>query len=486
VRHFVPLPRLLRRRLWPERARLYPERMISLLLKAGKSKIVITAGMLLAITAFLDWAVGNTVSLSPVYIVPVMLAAFVLRPPGTIVLAVLCSCLRTLFDTPASPTEEFLRFVFAITAYSLSGLFVNALVRNHYQAVQHFEKIQVEQELRREAEKQLELLVESSPAAILTIDAKGIVLAANSAANRLLLPAGHKLQGRSIVEYLPVFAHALQVDVGPEGMRTAAKCQGRRNDGEIFLAHTWFSSYQAPEGRRLSAIVVDSSEEMREREEQGLEYLLRGNRIFAAGMAHEVRNFCGAMKLLCAHLVDNRPEAAGDDMRGLGKMIETLEAIATSQLQSKTPEILEDVPLAAVLADLRIIADSSWREIDGAIRWNIPASLPLVVAEPHGLLQAFLNLAENSRRAVEAQERSELDISVREEGRKVFVRFHDNGPGIPSPERLFQPFQPGAAGAGLGLYVSRSIVRSYGGDLRFEPGESGTCFVVELQTVPAS
>jgi signal transduction histidine kinase len=57
----------------------------------------------------------------------------------------------------------------------------------------------------------------------------------------------------------------------------------------------------------------------------------------------------------------------------------------------------------------------------------------------------------------------------------------DTGPGIPAPERLFEPFQPGADGAGLGLYVSRAMLRSYGGELRYEPQESGSCFVVEAQ-----
>ena len=61
------------------------------------------------------------------------------------------------------------------------------------------------------------------------------------------------------------------------------------------------------------------------------------------------------------------------------------------------------------------------------------------------------------------------------------VRFQDSGPGVAAPEHLFEPFRQGAAGSGLGLYVSRSIVRGYGGELRFEPQSTGSCFVVELQ-----
>ena len=35
----------------------------------------------------------------------------------------------------------------------------------------------------------------------------------------------------------------------------------------------------------------------------------------------------------------------------------------------------------------------------------------------------------------------------------------------------------------MGLYVSRVIVRSYGGDLRYEPQAAGSCFAVELEAV---
>jgi C4-dicarboxylate-specific signal transduction histidine kinase len=144
------------------------------------------------------------------------------------------------------------------------------------------------------------------------------------------------------------------------------------------------------------------------------------------------------------------------------------------------------VTLGSVLDDLRIVIEQDWREIDGAVFWHIPKSIPKVLADGHGLLQAFLNLAHNSHRAVKARPphdppRRELSIVVSVEEHKVIVRFLDSGAGVQAPERLFAPFQPGANGTGLGLYVSRAVVRSYGGDLRFEPQAAGACFVVELQ-----
>ncbi len=103
-----------------------------------------------------------------------------------------------------------------------------------------------------------------------------------------------------------------------------------------------------------------------------------------------------------------------------------------------------------------------------------------MVADPHGLMQVFLNLAQNSLRAVAEGPVRELEITVYSGEQRVLVFFQDSGPGVEAPERLFQPFQAGADGSGLGLYISRAIVRSYGGDLRFDPSARGGRFVVEL------
>jgi two-component system, LuxR family, sensor kinase FixL len=458
--------------------------MIALLLKAGKRNILSAAAALLLLTAVLDWAVGNNVSLAALYILPVMAGAVVLRLGETAALALLCSYLRGRFETSGSPPELILRFVFAALAYFLSGFFVTVLVRNHEVVIQHLAKLQVEQARRREAEEQLRLLAESSPATILTTDRKGIVLAANDAAGTLFsIAEGETLRGRNIGKYLPALEEALRVDVGPEGLRTAVQCQGYREHGEIFLAHIWFSSYLTEDGVRLAAIVVDSSEEMREREEQGLQQLIRGNRIAAAAVAHEVRNFSVAMTLLCGNLRQRQELAGDEELLELGSLIAGLQTIASAELQAKAHDLLEHVPLREVLDTLRIVIEPAWLDIEGRVIWKLPAELPVVLAESRGLLQAFLNLAQNSHRAVQEGARRQLTVSVSVEPRKAVVRFQDSGPGIAAPERLFQPFQEGASGSGIGLYLSRYIVRTYGGELRFEPERPGSCFAVELETV---
>jgi signal transduction histidine kinase len=101
----------------------------------------------------------------------------------------------------------------------------------------------------------------------------------------------------------------------------------------------------------------------------------------------------------------------------------------------------------------------------------------------------FANLVRNAIDAVEPGGRVHLRVGSSPTGmRRVLVA--DNGRGI-APQtrgRLFQPFvtSKGAAGNGLGLWVSHGIVRKHGGAIRVRtcdvPGRSGTVFAVWLPT----
>lgn len=437
---------------------------------------------LIALIAVADRSVGNKASLGIFYIVPMVIGAPTLPWPGIILLAVLCSSLRSAFDIPSPYVEQLLRFIFATLAYASAGLLVAALIRNRELKIAHLANIRREQELRREAEEQLRILAESSPAAILTVDGKGIVLAANRATNALfMIPDGQTMKGRPIGAYLPILADALHVDPEPDGLRAAAQAQGQRENREIFLAQAWFSSYATDEGKRLAAIVVDCSEEMRDREEQSFRQLSEGNRIAASAVFHEVRNLSGAISVMLANLKEKHGISLDEDFQALASLAGGLERVASVELQSRLGDSLDPTNLQSVLDDLRIVIEQDWRDIGGTVRWHIPRGPLEVMAEKHGLLQVFLNLAHNSHRAVQECRTRELSVVASAEENKVVVRFLDSGPGVSQPERLFAPFQPGANGTGLGLYVSRAVVRSYGGDLRFEPRASGSCFMVELQ-----
>lgn len=114
--------------------------------------------------------------------------------------------------------------------------------------------------LNLESQERTRVLVETSPAAIVTIDERGFIELANRAAVELLAPKSGDLIGQPVAAFLPELHHALRWEEGPQ-FRTSMQCRGHRGSGESFLAEVWFSSYKERATPKLAAIIADVTEE---------------------------------------------------------------------------------------------------------------------------------------------------------------------------------------------------------------------------------
>ncbi len=66
--------------------------------------------------------------------------------------------------------------------------------------------------------------------------------------------------GQPIAAFLPELHHALRKEEGPQ-FRASMQCQGRRANGEPFVAEVWFSTYKEGVAPKLAAIIADVTEE---------------------------------------------------------------------------------------------------------------------------------------------------------------------------------------------------------------------------------
>ncbi len=198
-----------------------------------------------------------------------------------------------------------------------------------------------------------------------------------------------------------------------------------------------------------------------------------------SAVLHEVRNLCGAISVVYSNLRERNEPCRIEEIQGLESLVKGLGWVASRELHGRE-DPPEDILLKPVLDDLRIIIEPRWQEINGSLSWAIEEPNTRVSANRSGLLQVFMNLAQNSHRAVQNRDVRELTMRVSGKGSRIFVTFTDSGCGIANPRHLFQPFQKDADQTGLGLFVSRTLLRGYGGELRYEPIESGARFVVEL------
>lgn len=110
-----------------------------------------------------------------------------------------------------------------------------------------------------------------------------------------------------------------------------------------------------------------------------------------------------------------------------------------------------------------------------------PESLELT-ADPHLVEQVLINLVKNAIRVLSNQEHGKIWIKGGiEESGKVIIQVQDNGPGIKKAmsEKIFIPFYTVGSngknkGSGIGLSLSRQIMRLHKGSLILNPGNSNS------------
>jgi two-component system sensor kinase FixL len=211
----------------------------------NRTRVLLLSSALLVVIAILDWRTKPYFSLGFLYLFPIMLTARFLPRWAVVLVAVLCALLSEIFSS-LDPSDALIRLGFVALALAGCGLFVGELLRNR--------------QLIRETEERLHVLVETSPAAIVTVDEHGFIERANHAAVELMTSPTGSLVGQPIAAFLPELHYAVRKDEGPQ-FRTSMQCRGHRSNGESFLAEVWFSTYREGPAPKLAAIIADVTEE---------------------------------------------------------------------------------------------------------------------------------------------------------------------------------------------------------------------------------
>jgi signal transduction histidine kinase len=149
--------------------------------------------------------------------------------------------------------------------------------------------------------------------------------------------------------------------------------------------------------------------------------------------------------------------------------------------------------LAAVIDDIVETVQQRAEELGATIDWRRPATLPPLLFDAAGISRAILNVVTNALDAVEGRPHGGVVISagIDDTERMVRVTVADDGAGM-DPETLAGIFNlfvstKGSRGTGLGLTVSRKILREHGGDIHASSAVgAGSTFVLEFPLRAAS
>lgn len=213
--------------------------------RRNRTTVLLASTFIVLGIAVVDWWTKPYFSLGFLYLFPIMLAAGFLPRWAIVLVGVACGLLSERFSN-LDPSDSHIRLGFEALALCGCGLLTSEVLRNR--------------RLSLESQQRVRVLVETSPAAIVTVDERGFIELANRAAVELMVPKGGELIGQPVAAFLPELHHALRWEEGPQ-FRTSMQCRGHRGNGESFLAEVWFSTYKEDSMPKLAAIIADVTEE---------------------------------------------------------------------------------------------------------------------------------------------------------------------------------------------------------------------------------
>lgn len=332
--------------------------------------------------------------------------------------------------------------------------------------------------------EELAVVLDSLPEIVASFDRDGHLLYVN-AAGRLRLQIGNEELETAILSDLlsEPAAERLLREALPETVRTG-RWQGRGEllprKGTPIPVMQYLVSHPPEEGRHLAfTLVATPLEESFEDRETLIATSL--------GFLHDLNNLLGPI-IAYADLAQERVESSSPVQRYLSQILTAAErarGLAERVLQRMRPS--EGASRHVVLADL-VQEVVTWLRTEHprhGVEIESPLSTCGVLGDPVGLQQMVLNLGKN---AVEAlpPEGGNVWIAIREvEGRRELrLTVRDNGHGMEEAvlARIFEPFfSTKPAGTGVGLSITREVVRRHRGTMTIESVRgSGTSFHVQL------
>jgi len=348
-----------------------------------------------------------------------------------------------------------------------------------------------------EARRLLASIVDSSDDAIVSKDLNGRILSWNVAAERLFGYTSEEIVGQSIRTLLPevraddFFSILDRIRRGErvEHYETIR----RRKDGTLVEVSLTVSPIYDEEGKvvgasKIARDLTSVRESQREQE--------RTRQLFLATLGHDLRNPLNTIVVSLAHLQARVPDPLQDvpkrmmnSARRMARMIEQLLDFTRARMGGGIPLIRQPGDLREIFAALldelqpqhseriRLASSGDFRG-----QWDADR-----------LAQAFGNLLVNALDS--GLPESPVEIRLTREDTTARVEVRSQGPAIPEEvqKEIFEPFRrateesPGRGrGVGLGLFITREIVRSHGGTIDLSSHDCETTFTVKLPILSKS
>jgi signal transduction histidine kinase len=315
-----------------------------------------------------------------------------------------------------------------------------------------------------------------------------------------------RLEGEKPFPYSAIYIPLISKEdmVGIMSVYTSKGKEGKKGIGDEEIRVLRILANQAAVAIENAKLYRNLQEKIRELEEAG-NYIREQARKMAerekmsalgemvAVVAHELRNPLVSIGGF-ARIMD-RKAGPNDPIRPYVKIIieevSRLERIIANMLDytNPSPPSLKPSDLNEIVKKAITVMSYKAHEKGIVLSYHVDPSIPVIPIDPDQIYQVIINLVENAINVLEPTGGA-IEVRTYFRGEKAILEVEDTGPGIPEEmlPRIFEPFfTTRAHGTGLGLHVTRRIIKDHGGEIeiRSELGK-GTVFSIQIPIPPIS
>lgn len=349
----------------------------------------------------------------------------------------------------------------------------------------------------KQSEERFKAIASTAHDAIVMMDNKGIISYWNQAAKKMFGYSNMEALGKELhlllapKKYNDAYQKGMKdfqrEGKGPVLGKTLELVALRKNKKE-FPVELSISGLEIAGKHHAVGIIRDITERKRLHEE-----LIRKDRLaslgqLAGGVAHELRNPLGSIKN-AAYFLNMSLKKPEKNTKEMLKIME--EEITTA---SDTIDTLLDFASSDALTKIEVDVNNVVQKAMSRI--NIPGNIevitqldrtvPVILADPNQIEQAFGNIALNAIQAMPKGGRLTIK-SKSVNSKQIKVSCKDNGIGISKNDMgmLFEPlFTSKAKGIGLGLALTRLFIHRNGGIIEVQSKENkGSTFSIMLPVI---
>ena len=235
------------------------------------------------------------------------------------------------------------------------------------------------------------------------------------------------------------------------------------------IAETFGRGLDAPELKSVGAHEIRQTSQAFNQMRTRIKRFLKQRTDMLAGVSHDLRTPLTRMKLQVSLMKDKKAQAELEiDINEMTAMLDSY----VSFVKTESPETIENININELIKE----CIKNLNEDNYTIKLD-EKNIVQTSGRPIQLKRAFQNIIDNSKRY---GDKIEIKIFLDESGCNIDI--NDNGEGIPKEkyEDVFKPFytlDPSRnklkGESGLGLTITRDIIRSHGGEIKLDKSELG-------------